>query len=532
MAEGPAGSERQTVAVVGGGIAGLCAAWQLTGGAAGADASSPVVVVLEGSGRLGGKLDTARVGDRTVDVGPDGFLGRRPEATALCLELGLGDHLEPIGASGAAVWARGRRRPLPDGIVLGVPTRFLPVARSGILGPVATLRLLRDLVAPRPDVRGPLGDRAIGPLIANKLGRQVVQRLVDPLLGGIYAGSTADASAAAVFPLLLSASQRRASFMRAMRRASGGRAASPGASAPGGQGEAEGGGVRDEGGGVRDEGEAPAFWALRGGLSTLTDRLRTLLADRGVEVRSGTAVSSLERDAADPSGWVLGTPEGPVRADAVVLAVPAGPAADLLAAHDTDAATLLRAIEYSSVAVVTVVFPDDAFGEELLGTGLLVPQGTPLPPGAAERLGADRAETCIVTACTYLWAKWPHLVRPGERVMRASVGRFGDDRFESLSDDELVARVVAELSAMLGLSGGPSSALVTRWRSALPQYRVHHLLRVAGVEAAVKRLGRLAVAGAAYHGVGIPACVASGRAAARQILADLDTTTRAPTPGR
>jgi oxygen-dependent protoporphyrinogen oxidase len=462
-----------------------------------------VVVVLEADSRLGGKLRAEAFGDRAVDVGPDGFLGRRPEAAELCREIGLGAELVPIGASGAAVWAGGRRRTLPAALALGVPTRFWPTARSRVLGARGTLRLLLDVLLPRRDVRGPLGDRAIGPLVAHKLGRPVVQRLVDPLVGGIYAGGVEDMSAAAVYPLLLAVAQQPGGFMRAMRRAAArGQASGAGATGPGSEGE----------GGA----EPPAFWSLSGGVGSLGERLGAALAARRVTVRTGAAVEALDRGAGDGPAWVLHTAGGPLVADGVVLAVPARPAADLLAPHDAEAATLLRGIDHSSVAVVTLAYPESAVPGGLVGTGLLVPHGTPVPDAA----GVDGP--FLVTACTYLWAKWPHLARPGERLLRASVGRSGDDRPAAMADDELVARVVAELGALVGTEGGPTTALVTRWPDALPQYRVHHLLRVTGIEAAVKRFPALAVAGAAYRGVGIPACVASGRAAARAVLEALE----------
>ena len=480
-----------TIAVVGGGIAGLAAAWELSGGADGPGPGSPRVVLLEGSGRLGGKLATERFGEREVDVGPDGFLGRRPEAAALCREAGLGDELVAIGGSGAAVWAGGRRRTLPGSLAMGVPTRFLPTARSRILGVGGSLRLLVDVLLPRRDVRGPLGDRAIGPLVANKLGHRVVDRLVDPMVGGIYAGGVDNMSAAAVYPLLLGIAQHPGGFMRALRRAS---AHAPGA---GGAGDGEAG--------------PPAFWSLRDGVGSLGPRLGEALGRRGVSVRTGCSVGRLERATSSP-GWVLDTPQGPLTADAVVLAVPAGPAADLLSPLDAEVGALLRGIDYASVATVTLAYPAEGFPEDLVGTGLLVPVHSATP----ESLGAPGPY--LVTACTYLGVKWPHCARPGERLVRASVGRFGDDRAMALDDGELVARVTAEVGVLLGVKTAPRAAMVRRWPDALPQYRVHHLLRVTGIEAAVRRFGGLAVAGAAYRGVGIPACVASGRAAAREVL--------------
>jgi len=488
MTAPPTAPDIPTVVVVGGGIAGLAAAWELSGGSS-PDRRAPAVTVLEASDRLGGRLRTEDVAGRPVDVGPDGFLGRRPEAVELCREVGLGDDLVPIGASGAAVWARGCRRTLPAGLNLGIPTRFLPVARSGILGARGTLRLLVDVLAPRPDVRGPLGDRAIGPLVARKLGARVVDRLVDPVIGGIHAGGVEDMSAAAVFPLLLAVSQRRTGLMRSLRHATS-------AGRDGGTSAAE---------------PEPAFWTLRGGLGSLTDRLGVQLAARGVTVRSSSQVDLLERRDGPRPGWTLHTGQGPVQADGIVLAVPAGPAAGLLAPHDADAAALLRGIDHASVAVLTLELPETAVPADLVGTGLLVPRGTPLPSGTGDE------GSFLVTACSYLSTKWPHLSLPGRVLLRASVGRYGDDRPAALDDDALVARVVAELRVLLGIGAEPTSTHLVRWIDAFPQYRVHHLLRVTGIEAAVKRLPAVAVAGGSYRGVGIPACIASGRVAARTV---------------
>ncbi len=202
--------------VVGGGISGLVATWELTGGAVGR-AEKRRVTLIEASPRLGGPLRSEMFGGRLVDMGPDGFLGRRPEAVELCHELGLVAALEPIAAHGASVWARNRLRPLPEGHALGIPTRFWPTVRTGALGPAGMLGLARDALLPRPDVRGPMGDRSVGPLVTRKLGRQVVDTLVDPLFGGIYAGTVDDMSAAATYPPLLAAAQRRGSLMRRLR---------------------------------------------------------------------------------------------------------------------------------------------------------------------------------------------------------------------------------------------------------------------------------------------------------------------------
>ncbi len=484
----PAGDDHPTVVVVGGGIAGLAAAWELTGGVDGPGPSAPRVMVIEEGTALGGKLRSEPFGapDRIVDLGADGFLGRRPEAYTLCRELGLADELVPVGASSASIWVRGRLRPMPKGLVLGVPTRVWPTVRSGVLRPSGSLRLALDVVSPRPDLRGPLGDRAIGPLVTRKLGRQVTDTLVGPLVGGIHAGDIGDMSAAASFPLLLQTVPRRGSLMRALRRTTAGEPAA-------------------------DAG-TPAFWAVPGGMAALVDRLAGALQARGVVLQTATTVESLLPSSMPAAPWTLQTTRGPVAARGVVLGVPAGVASDLLDRLDPDAAALLRSIDYASVAVVTLSLPADAVPGNLHGTGLLVPRGTPLPTDGREAMGIDDPHF-LLTAVTYLSQKWPHLARPGEVLLRGSAGSFGDPRIAGLGDAELVARTLAELRILIGITGDPSAASVTRFDQAFPQYRVHHLSRVQGIQAGVARLGGLAMAGAAYAGVGIPACIGSGRAA-------------------
>jgi oxygen-dependent protoporphyrinogen oxidase len=465
------------VVVIGGGISGLAAAWELTGGVDGPGPSTPQVTVLESSDRLGGALRSGTFGGRVIDLGPDGFLGRRPEATELCHEVGLADALAPIGGRGAGVWARGQVRTLPEGLALGIPTRFWPTARSGLLGLRGTLGLARDALAPRPDVRGPIGDRAIGPLVARKLGQRVVDTLADPLIGGIHAGSVDDMSAAATYPPLLAAAQRRGGLMRALR-----------AEVP-----------------PPAENPAPLFWSLDGGLQLLPIRLAEQLANRGVTIRTVSAATALSRVG---SGWTVTTGQDDIPADGVILAVSGPVAAALVRPHDDEMAGLLAGIDYASVSLVTFRFPEAALSGPLVGTGFLVPRRGRRP---------GTTEGWAVTACTYLSAKWPHLARPDEVLLRTSFGRFGDDRPGQWSDAELVTRGLEELTELMGIEGAPLESLVTRFEGAFPQYRLHHLLRTSGIEAAATRIGGLAVAGAAYRGVGIPACIASGRSAARSL---------------
>ncbi len=501
---------RPTVAVVGGGIAGLAAAWELVRTADQAGTAPPIVHLLESTGRIGGKLAAVDFAGRRVDVAADAFLARRPEATELCAELGLTASLIPVGASGASVWARGRLRAMPGGLNLGVPTRWWPLARSGILTPAESLRVAKDLLVPHLGAGLLIGDRSVGEIVGGRLGRPVVDRLVDPLIGGINAGGVDDLSAAAAMPVLIAAAHQPGSLMRRLRRA---RTPAP-----------------DPGPVPVDE--TPLFWSLGGGTASLAERLGTALAERGVTIRTGVAVDAVERTGphgSDPARWRLtlgpgrggdpvagdGPGDGPgvsgaLSADGVVLAVPSTEAAVLLAPHAPVAAGLLSTIEYASVSVVTLVVADDAIGVPRRGTGFLVPRTTTFDGRPA-----------LVTGCTYLDRKWPHLGRPGQALLRASVGRLGDERHLGLDDDQLTASVFAELAHTLGIGGAPVDSLVTRWERSFPQYRVGHLLRVAKIEQAVATLDGMAVAGAALRGVGIPACIGSGRTAARRVLASL-----------
>jgi oxygen-dependent protoporphyrinogen oxidase len=502
------------VAVIGGGMAGLSAAWELVSGTEGVP---PRVVVLEAGPRPGGKVRSTEFCGRTVDLAADAFLARRPEATRLCGELGLTDALVAPGTSGASLWARGRLRMMPDGVNLGVPTRAWPMIRSGILGPAGLLRAGLDLVLPHPGDPGATADRSVGDIVGSRLGHEVVERLVDPLVGGIHAGGVDDLSAESTFPPLLAADRRSGSLIRALRQPTA-PAGAPSAPSPG-----------------PDARPTPVFWSLEGGNARLPAELAAALAARGVATHTGVAVESMERlpgGAAGPT-WrlalagdaagVVGS-EGPsdslrsLDVDAAILAVPAGQAAGLLGDHAPAAASLLADVELASVTVITLSMPAGAIRSPLVGTGFLVPRTSPVA-----------GRTALITGCTYLTRKWPGLARPGDELVRLSVGRFGDDRPDSLDDDELTAAAVAELSAVLDVQAPPRASLVTRWHGAFPQYRVGHLERTSAIERAVGGLPGVAVAGSAYRGVGIPAVVGNGRQAARSVLASLDGSTPART---
>jgi oxygen-dependent protoporphyrinogen oxidase len=488
-------AESREVVVIGGGISGLAAAFELSGGAAGPSATTPSITILEASHRLGGKIMGLTFEGRSLDAGPDGALARRPELAALCEDLGIADHLRPISARGASVFARRQVRPLPEGLNLGVPTSWSALRSSKVLSRRGSLRALRDLLWPVPASRGHLQDRTIGSLVETKLGPEVVASLVDPMVGGINAGRVAQMSAAAIFPPLLDAGQGRGSLMRAMR-------ASLPAPPPDGT-------------------EPPAaFSSLSGGIVELVDVLSDELIRRGVVLRCGADATHLVRQGGSSKIWSVNTETTATRADGVILAVPSGAASRLLSGHDDEAAALANQIDYASVAIATFSFDEEAIDLPEHGTGVLVPAGSVIPGG--EHAG----QRFVATALTFLDRKWAHLKLPGTTVLRVHCGRIDDDRFQALDDDALLGILAEELGQLLSVRGAPRASALTRWDHGLPQYRVNHLMRVAGVESGVERLSGLEIAGAAFHGVGVPACIGSGRAAARRLLEELGIVAR------
>jgi oxygen-dependent protoporphyrinogen oxidase len=518
---------RPTVAVVGAGIAGLAAAWELVVASERDGTPAPIVRVLESGDRVGGKLRAAEFAGRTVDLAADAFLARRPEATELCDELGLTDQLVPVGASGASIWARGRLRPMPDGLNLGVPTRWWPLARSGILSPAESLAAARDVVVPHRSGNAVFGDRSVGEIVGERLGRAVVDRLVDPLIGGINAGNVDDLSAAATMPVLIAASLQPGSLMHRLGRVRAAGSPASGVSAPSDPSPTSPDGRTAP---------SPVFWSLAGSTASLAERLAEALVRRGATIQTDTRVDAIERrptGGPGPGAWVLSLhgagdhgPSESLRVDGVVVAVPATEAAVLLAPVAPTAAGILSTVEYASVAVITMSLAAGSIRGPRRGTGFLVP-----------RTSSIDGLPSLITGCTYLDLKWPHLGRADDELVRASVGRFGDDRHLVLDDEQLSASVFGELACVLDIRGAPLDTSVTRWDRAFPQYRPGHLIRVAKVEEEVAALDGLAVAGASLRGVGIPACIGSGRSAARMVLESLSAGraggpgTRDATPG-
>ncbi len=477
---------RPHVVIVGGGIAGLAAAFFLR--------DEPVrVTVLEGSPRPGGKLCVSEIAGVAVDEGAEALLVTRPEGTGLIAELGLGGERVDPGTTSSAIWTLGALRPLPGRQFMGVPSDMTELARSGVLSGEGVARASQDLELP-PTARD--GDVAVARYVGARLGAEVVDRLVDPLLGGVYAGRSEELSFEATLPALATASRK----YRSLAEAAGSLLPSP---AP----------LADQDG--RTAPGRSVFTTLAGGLGTLPEFLAKA---SGAHVRIGAMARELSRA---EGGWrlMVGSAAAPeeVDADAVILAVPARPAGRLLAGVPGASAAVaaLAEIGYASMAIITLAYPRSAFpapGLAALGwSGYLVPA----------------VDGRAVKAVTFSTVKWPHLAGTPEfgtgplEIVRCSVGRIGEEALLQRADDELASLAVAELAAATGVCGGPAATRVTRWGGALPQYTVGHLDRVARIRAGVAAQPGLAVCGAAYDGVGIPACIGTARAAASQVTAFL-----------
>ncbi|MGB8197558.1 MAG: protoporphyrinogen oxidase [Acidimicrobiales bacterium] len=474
---------RASIVIVGGGVAGLGAAWELSGGERGPDDATPRIELIEERSMVGGSLATSEFAGRTIDLGADGFLARRPEAVALARELGCGDQLEAIDASGASIWLRGALDVLPTGLVLGIPTSSGQLKGVRGLTRRAHFDALRDERAP---VRMKVGDDAtIGDIVRTKLGRELCYQFVEPMLGGIQAGRIDDLSAKSVFPALLDAARKGGSLMRAMR-ASG--PANPGPAAT-----------------STDAG--PTFYSLLAGVGSLPLELARRLRARGVIVRTGVGVTALRRTPSGNYPWEVDTPATTTPADAVVMATPAPVSARLLGAHDA-AIARLSGVRSAGAAIITLSVARNALTLPATGTGLLVPLGSPWSGDGS----------LMTTALTFLDRKWPHLRRDHDVLVRAHVGRIDDMRWDEMSDEQLVARVSTEMRFLLPLFGTPTNVLVQRWPEGLPQYYLGHESMVTNARSAAAALG-VTLCGNAYDGVGVPASIGSGRRAGREALA-------------
>lgn len=460
------------VVVVGGGMAGLATAYELhRGGVA--------FLLLEAGPRPGGVVLSEDIDGYTIDAGPDSLLVQKPDAVTLCQELGLGDRLISTKPPRLAFIQRGGRlHPLPASSVLGVPTRLGPFMRTRLFSWAGRIRMGAELfVPPRRDN----ADESIGEFMTRRFGSEAATYLAEPLLAGIHAGDVDRLSVRALFPRFTQAEQTDGSLLRAFRRQQA--VASPASVA------------RERDG---------SFRSLPGGLSEM---VRALVARLPAEsIRLTTPVTSVSFGS---RGWAVDTAPGEsFMARAVVLATPAYVTARVLAGADAELGRLCDGVPYASTATIVLAFPRAAVHHPLNGSGFVVP----------------RVETSGILAASWLSSKWPGRAPDGRVLLRAFVGGARDPRALEHSDQELVTCSLSALRPLLGITAEPSLVRVYRWERASAQHEVGHMARVEAIDRALAARPGVFITGSGFRGVGIPDCVADGRATALQVVKWLKST--------
>lgn len=459
--------------VVGGGIAGLAAAHRAV--ELGTERRLSLdLTVLEAADRLGGTIQTERRDGFLVECGPDSFLSEKPWALALCRRLGVEDRLVRTDDRfrRTFVVSRGRLYPLPDGFQVLAPTRLGPLLASRLFSWPGKLRMALDLVL----ARGGDPDESLGAFVRRRLGREVLQRVAQPLVAGIYTADPEELSLAATMPRFLEMERRERSVILALWRS-----------------------ARR---GAEDAGASGARWSLFVTFADGMEELIRVLALRllPATVRLKERVTAVAREGA---GWRVDTAGGgAVHADAVILAPEAHQVARLVRYLDPSLAHLLDGIPYASSATVTLAYRRPDIRHPLNGFGFVVPQ----------------AERRPIIACTFSSVKYPGRAPEGFALLRVFMGGALNEAVLTRDDDTLVATARAQLAELLGVTGEPLFTRVGRYAKAMPQYHVGHLARVEAIEAALRRHPGLGLAGGAYRGVGIADCVRSGEETAERLL--------------
>lgn len=463
------------VAIIGGGISGLAAAFYLQQQFRQKEQTAEITL-FEQSGQFGGKIQTLNRDGCVIERGPDSFLARKLPIIELTKELGLEGELIATNprTRTSFILHEGRLHRMPPGLVLGIPTKLGPFFKSELVSTRGKLRAAADLVLPK---RAESGDESLGDFLERRFGEEVVDRIAEPLLAGIYAGDTRKLSLQATFPQFQAVEQQFGSVIAGMNRSQ--KSAPPQTDLP----EAVRGSL---------------FLTYRGGLQTLVDGLIQSLD--GVTLVANTGVTSIRTT--DTSAYELAlTTDEKIEADAVILTVPSFAACSLLAPLTDTAA--LEQIRYVSVANVVCGYRREDAALEWEGTGFVIP----------------RSEGRRITACTWTSAKWPHASPDNISLIRSYVGRAGEEERVDLSDEAMIALVREELEELTGITAEPLFTEVTRWYESMPQYPVGHPAAIGELRARLDRdLPGVKIAGSAYDGVGIPDCIRSGRTAAMEVV--------------
>ncbi|CAG0927697.1 protoporphyrinogen/coproporphyrinogen III oxidase [Thermoflexales bacterium] len=489
------------VIIVGGGIAGLAAAYRLKH-----SAPEVQITLIESDDRLGGKIVTERVAGFVIEGGPDTFLSYKPRGLGLCRDLGIENRLHGTNEKirRTYVMRQGKLYDLPEGLTGLIPSRFGPMVKSRLISPWGKLRMGLDYFIPPKSLNG---DESLAQFVERRLGRELYDRMIEPLMSGIYAGDGEQLSLGATFPQLRQTELEYGSLVKGMLAAKK---------------------KSQRSNGIPKPSPAPKKWAAfitpETGLAEIVEALQEQLKD--VEVRLNTRVKKVtpsplpspnKGEGVHPSPFPYPQSGGTagrkgegmgmrvdletgetLEADAVILATPAYVTAQLVGDLDPDMAAALRGIPYASTITLSMAYPLSDIPKPLNGYGYIIP----------------RAEGRSILACTWTSTKFPHRAPEGYGLIRAFIGRAGDDAVLNRTDDELLQMVRAELRDVLGITAEPQLYRIFRWPQAMPQYTLGHLDRIATIDRRLAEHPGLYVAGNAYRGIGLPDCIASGEAAA------------------
>jgi oxygen-dependent protoporphyrinogen oxidase len=477
------------VVIIGGGIAGLSAAYFLQKNSTREEISLHLTIV-EASHQWGGKITTDRVDGFVVEGGPDTFLRTKPWALSLCRELGLEDRLHGTNPERKKTYVLrdGSLHPLPDGLTMMIPTQFSPMVRTGLLSWPEKVRMGLDFFIPPQPLNG---DESLGEFVSRRLGRAAYENLIEPLMSGIYAGDGDQLSLQATFPYLRDLEIKHGGLVRGALAAKGSR-------------KRTGDGRRETGG--RGHGGGSIFLTPTTGLAEIVEGLVGRLGEGGVDLRLDTRVEGVSPSGGQRAGYGVEIAGGErLAADGVVLATPAYGSGELLSGVDANLARELGKIPYVSTATVSLGYRKEDLPRPLDGYGYVIP----------------RREGRKALACTWTSTKFPHRAPEGYALLRVFVGRAGQEEQVPWDQAGLLEIAREELRLTLGITAEPMLQRVYIWERAMPQYNLGHPERLKRIEARLGRLPGLSLAGNGYGGIGIPDCIHSGEEAAEGILAAL-----------
>lgn len=465
---------KQKVVIIGGGITGLTAAYYLQKRAAEYDFPLEVKLI-EASHRLGGKMQTVVKDGYIIERGPDSFLERKQSASRLAKEVGLGDKLVNNSSGQSFILVGEQLFPMPGGSIMGIPTEVAPFVTTGLFSIPGKIRAAADLILPRSNSKE---DQSLGQFFRRRLGDEVVENLIEPLLSGIYAGDIDQLSLMSTFPQFYQVEQKYRSLILGMKKST---------PLPKQKSSGEKKGM---------------FLTVTTGLQSFADAIEAKLPPE--TVLKGYRIESLKKY---DSKYELELNNGErITADSVIAAVPHFTAASIFS--DYDFFSVFKEMPATSVANVALAFPEEAIKKDIDGTGFVV----------------SRNGDYSITACTWTHKKWPHTTPKGKVLLRCYLGRPGDEAIVDLSDDEIIKIALEDLNKTMRITTEPEFSVVTRWKDSMPQYTVGHKQRVAAINVQIaKELPGIFLAGSSYEGIGLPDCIDQGEAAVEKVWKYLQT---------